>query len=61
MENIVPFQFHFFSTKWNGNGMEMERKWNGKKNRNEVEKKNHGNGMELEWKWNGKELTKKKM
>ena len=42
MENIVPFQFHFFSTKWNGNGMEKktEMKW---------KKKIIG----MEWNWNG--------
>ena len=46
--------------------MEMERKYNGKKNRNEVEKKSlewNGIGMEMVWKifdrkknviWNGK-------
>ena len=54
MENIVPFQFHFFSMKWNGNGMEKEWKRNGTKDENEMELKLIWNGMELEWKWNGK-------
>ena len=49
MEYNVPFQFHIFSTKWKGNGMEKERK----KHITQLESMfdtMDRNGMELEWK-----------
>ena len=45
MEKNVPFQFHLFSTKWNGNGMEKEWKGMGKKNKYNLEFKLDG----MEW------------
>ena len=41
--------------KWNGNGMEKERKKIQKSSGNKV----NWNGVELEWKWNGKFSTEK--
>ena len=48
MEYNVPFQFHIFSTKCKGNGMEKECKWKGKKHITKLESKFY----RLEWKWN---------
>ena len=49
MEYNVPFQFHIFSTKWKGNGMEKEWKRKGKKHTTKLESKFD----RMEWKWNG--------
>ena len=58
MENNVPFQFHIFSTKWNGSGIEKEWKRIGKKQiLSGIQIR--WNGEELERKWNGKLIIEK--
>ena len=48
MENLWK---KFVDAKWNGNRVEMERKWNGKKEKPMILANGFGNGME--WKRNG--------
>ena len=40
------------------NGVELERKWNGKLTTEKVGEKENRNGMEIEWRWNGKKNDK---
>ena len=44
----------FGDEKWNGNRVEMERKWNGKFMKKVVDGKWNGNRVEMERIWNGK-------
>ena len=43
-----------YGTKIKRNGVELERKWNGKFKIEKVNKKYNRNGMEMKWRWNGK-------
>ena len=47
------FMKKVFDRKWNGNRVEMERIWNGKKERVIILENAFGNGMEMEKKYSG--------
>ena len=47
-----------YGTKIKRNGVELERKWNGKFKIEKVNGKQDRNGMEMEWRCNGKKNDK---
>ena len=47
-----------YGTKIKWNGVELERKWNGKLKIEKVNEKLNRNGMEMEWRWNGEKNDK---